>query len=514
MQAQARDCSAFELVWVLCKQRKWFYSFVPLCLFLNTACTTAPIKWAEKGARVGSLPVPPGGSVEVTRQMAVDGVVSHIAALEGPETPGKPVVIGKLGVPDGNREAAPGPEEAPDAPWPDETLKPEGNTRIEPEDAPQIPIVLNKRVRWFIDHYTGPGRVSFAKWLERSTGYIEMMRPILQEEGVPEDLIYIALIESGFDPEAYSWAGASGVWQFMRPTAQRYGLKVNWWIDERRDPVKSTRAAARYFKDLYETFRSWYLAQAGYNAGEGRIQRGLRQVERKDFWTLAKTRYVPLETRNFVPKFVAASILAKNPEAYGFTGLNYAPPLRFEEVPARRSTDLRWIARAAGVSLEEIRRLNPELRRWWTPPNYPDYKLKVPPGTREKIARAIADWNPRLLAHRTYIVQPGDTLGAIARHLGTSVEVLAQFNRLVHPGRIYAGQRLLLFKGVGPGEAEPDSLAKEADGTDAAEDLTVHVVWPGDTIWEMSRRYDAPMGDLMAWNRPSEDARPRPGGKV
>ncbi len=163
----------------------------------------------------------------------------------------------------------------------------EGDTRSDREDRPEIPMVLNARVEWFIRYFTGVNRSVFAKWLERSTRYTDMMRRILREEEVPEDLVYIALIESGFNPKAYSWAGASGPWQFMRGTARKYGLRVNWWIDERRDPVKSTRAAARYFKFLHGTFQSWYLAQAGYNAGEGKIQRGLSRLKKKDFCLLS-----------------------------------------------------------------------------------------------------------------------------------------------------------------------------------------------------------------------------------
>ncbi|MFQ5911842.1 MAG: LysM peptidoglycan-binding domain-containing protein [Nitrospinota bacterium] len=394
--------------------------------------------------------------------------------------------------------------------------QPEGDTRIEKDSGPQIPIVLNAQVRWFIRYFSGPHRSTFARWLARSTRYNDMMRRILREEGVPEDLIYVALIESGYNPKAYSWAGASGIWQFMRSTARRYGLLVNWWIDERRNPVKSTRAAARYFKELHATFQSWHLAQAGYNAGQGRIQRGLRRLRRKDFWTLAKTRYISRETRNFVPKFVAASIIAKNPEAYGFHALVYEEPLRFEEVPVPRPTDLRRIAAAAGVSMRAIQRLNPDLRRWKTPPNYPDYKIKVPPGTSEKVVEAFRRRKSKRFARRGYRVRRGDTLAKIAYSLGTTVEALAELNDLRDPGRIYEGQKLLTPAGTRDGARAVRSASskKSARKARAKAKPRFHVVRPGETLWDISDLYGVPLKDILAWNRLPKDAWIRPGDKI
>ena len=396
------------------------------CLFFLAACTAPPVK---PRVVIGPLPVPEGSDsilspkgrkpIPPVRMAKPSGKPrGSTPELRSPDKPGEAgdrAVIGRLYAPPDAKIApsrpvpgAPKKSVPPAAPKKEDTrIEPEGDTRIEKDGGPQIPIVLNAQARWFIRHYSGPNRATFAKWLERSTRYIGLMRRILREEGVPQDLVYIALIESGFNPRAYSWAGASGLWQFMKSTGRKYGLKINWWIDERRDPLKATRAAARYFKDLHETFRSWYLAQAGYNAGEGRIRRGLRRLKRKDFWTLAKTRYIGRETRSFVPKFIAARLMAKDPKAYGFTTLNYEPPLRFEEVSVHKPTDLRWIAAAAGVSMNVIRSLNPALRRWKTPPNYPDFKINVPPGTSQKVAKAIVDWKPSLYAGRSYEVRKG-----------------------------------------------------------------------------------------------------------
>jgi membrane-bound lytic murein transglycosylase D len=380
----------------------------------------------------------------------------------------------------------------------------EGDTRFKKEAGPEIPMVLNKKVEWFIRYFTGVNRSVFARWLERSTRYRDMMIEILQEEGVPEDLIYIALIESGFNPKAYSWAGASGPWQFMRATGRKYGLKVNWWIDERRDPVKSTRAAARYFKFLHRTFQSWYLAQAGYNAGEGRIRRGLKRLKKKDFWTLARTRYIARETRNFVPKFVAAAMIAKNPEVYGFDSLNYQDPLRFEEVPVPRSTSLHRIAAAAGISVRDLKRLNPSLRRLKTPPNYKAYRIKVPVGTSVKVAAAIRNWKPELYAGGKYRVQSGDTLGEIARNLGTTVDALTELNGLRDPGRIYLGQKLHV-PGKGKGLKRKHS---------ASPSRVIHVVRRGDTLWDISREYGMSVEKILSVNGLPKGARIRPGEKI
>ena len=514
------------------------FVFPVLLLFSLAACTATPVK---PDRVIGPLPVPESaGPLLIPKAWDVSrgkpltpGRIakpsgksfSPAAGLDSPGRRAGPVdraVIGRLYTPPDSviAPSRPAPESPKKSAPPteprdgDARIESEGDTRLEKDGGPQIPIVLNAQVRWFIRYYTGPSRVTFAKWLERSTRYVDFMRGIMREEGVPEDLVYIALIESGFNSRAYSMAGASGIWQFMRSTARRYGLKINWWIDERRDPVKATRAAARYFKDLHKKFRSWHLAQAGYNAGEGKIRRGLNRLKRKDFWTLAKTRLIARETRSFVPKFVAARILAKNPKAYGFTDLEYEPPLRFEEVPVLQPTDLRWIASAAGVSMNVIRSLNPELRRWKTPPGYPGYKIKDPPGVSQKVAKAIADWKPSLYTGKIYEVR--NTLGEIARNLGTTIEALAEANGLKDPGRLVIGQRLILpEKNPKPAKARTGKLSAGAKiESPAAGPAGAHVVLSGESIWDISRRYGVSVANLLSWNHLSKDALIMPGDKI
>ncbi len=260
----------------------------------------------------------------------------------------------------------------------------------QPEQAPpvekavvySVPIVFNEHVEDYINLFQTRLRERFEIWLARSGQYVPMMQKIFKNEDLPEDLVFLALIESGFNPKAYSPADASGPWQFIKKTAQHYGLRVNKWIDERRDPVKSTIAAADYLKNLYGMFQSWTLSMASYNAGEGRIMRAMAASKAEDFWELKQSDHIKDETKNYVPKFMAATIIAKNPEKYGFF-IDYHAPFLYDEVEIKRQTSLKSIAKATGISLEQIKIYNPELKLGTTPPNYPGYHIKLPPGKKE-----------------------------------------------------------------------------------------------------------------------------------
>jgi membrane-bound lytic murein transglycosylase D len=253
----------------------------------------------------------------------------------------------------------------------------------------QFSMVMNQPVKTYLKYFSGTGKANFRASLARSRRYLPMMRRILQEHGLPPELVYLALIESGYNPWARSPAEAVGPWQFIEGTARRYGLKVNGQVDERRDPEKSTRAAARYLKDLYRQFGCWYLALAGYNAGEKRVEGAMRFDVKQDFWTLAQHRRLPQETCNFVPQFIAAALIARNPENFGFSKLNYHKPLIFHTVKVPGGTDLRRFAEELQVSLEEIRGLNPELNQWVAPRAQREYLFKVPLH-KKKEARRLA----------------------------------------------------------------------------------------------------------------------------
>jgi membrane-bound lytic murein transglycosylase D len=253
----------------------------------------------------------------------------------------------------------------------------------------QIPVVLNQSVKASVKYFSGAGKANFQACLARSGRYLPMIRRILKRHALPPELAYLALVESGYNPQARSPAEAVGLWQFIAETARRYGLKVNGQVDERLDPEKSTRAAARYLKDLYRQFGCWYLAVASYNAGENRVEGAMRRTERKDFWALAQQRRLPQETCKFVPQFIAAALIARNPEHYGFSKPTDHKPLTFDTVNVPGGTDLRRFAAILQVSLEEIKQLNPELNQWVAPEDQREYLLKVPP-QKKKAARRLA----------------------------------------------------------------------------------------------------------------------------
>ena len=294
-----------------------------------------------------------------------------------------------------------------------------------------IPIVVNARVEQFIQCFQTTLREKFVTWLARSGKYIPIMKRLLREQGLPEDLVYMAFIESGFDPYAYSRSKAVGPWQFIYLTGKRYGLKVNWWVDERRDPEKSTIAAAKYLKDLYETFACWYLAAAGYNAGEYKIIKAIKRHRTEDFWTLTKVRYLKRETKDYVPLMIAAALVAKDPEKYGFTDVEYQKPLRYERVKVPELTGLSLVAKACEASLEEIKDLNPELRRGVTPPNENDYEIKIPFGRKDlfevtfQILQAFEKYE-----FKTHLVKKGETLKGIAKLYRVDLEPLLELNHL------------------------------------------------------------------------------------
>lgn len=320
-----------------------------------------------------------------------------------------------------------------------------------------IPIVVNDKVLSWIDFFQGAGRERFTLYLERSHRYLPMMRAVLKQNGLPEDLVYVALIESGFNPKAFSRARASGPWQFIYRTGVRYGLKANVWVDERRDPEKSTIAAAQYLKDLYAMFNDWYLAMAGYNAGEGKVGRAIRRYETADFWEVSNRPYLRGETKNYVPKMIAAALIGKSPKKYGFKELNYHLPLDYEMVVVDGMIDLRVAARLAETTYEELKELNPELKLWLTPPNE-SYALKVPSGSAKKFVEAYASLTPEeKVAEKTHLVKRGETLPSIAKRAGLPLAYLTTINKGSH---VRAGQSILIP--YAPPEGERWALIDES----------------------------------------------------
>ncbi|HEX2211498.1 MAG TPA: transglycosylase SLT domain-containing protein [Longimicrobium sp.] len=326
-----------------------------------------------------------------------------------------------------------------------------------------IPVVRNAPVERFIGIFTGRQQDRMALYLKRSGRYEGMIRAKLREKGMPEDLLYLSMIESGFNPTAKSHASAVGLWQFIEGTGKRYGLRVDSYVDERRHPEKSTDAALRYLQDLHDQFGSWYLAAAAYNTGEGRVARVMRQVTGKeqghdsDFWRIRGR--LPSETREYVPLMVAAALIGKEPHKYGLGGVQRWMPLEHDEVQVPAGTRLSVVAEAVGVSENELKRLNPHLVRSMTPPGKNAYAVRVPRGRTERYAANFAtvqtraaeaaarerrEEQRRLAALRRHTVRRGESLWTIARRYDTTVKRVQAANGMGSRSRIRPGQRLVI----------------------------------------------------------------------
>lgn len=288
-------------------------------------------------------------------------------------------------------------------------------------------------------------RERFSIWLSRSGRYLDLMKEILRSKNVPEEIVFLSLIESGFSPLAYSRARAVGYWQFIAGTAKRYGLVIDWWRDERRDPVKSTSAAAEYLTDLYGMFGSWKLAMAAYNAGEGKILRALNRSKSKDYWSLLKTGYIKRETKSYVPHFIAASMIAVNPERFGFGGIDYHEPFEYDEVQIEKPLDLEIAAKCAETTVDVIKDLNPELRRWCTPLNVPVYTLRIPSGTKDVFLKNLAEIpeEERFTVDK-YTVKKGDTISGIAKKTGVPVSAILVLNSINKNTSLKPGTQIAL----------------------------------------------------------------------
>ncbi|MCZ7626693.1 MAG: hypothetical protein C3F12_12835 [Candidatus Methylomirabilota bacterium] len=399
-----------------------------------------------------------------------------------------------------------------------------------------VPIVLNERVQEYIEYYQTRKWGVMSRALERSGRYLPMMREIFREQGLPEDLVNLAYVESGFNSRAYSRAKASGIWQFIKATGNRYGMRVNYWLDERRDPEKATRAAAAYLKDLYEMFQSWPLALAAYNAGEHRVQRAIETQGTTDFWSLR----LPKETELFVPAFMAATIIAKDPDQYGFVA-PVEEPWEVERVTVPGAIKLSSVAQAVGVSSDLLRDLNPALMRGVTPVHAAEHQILLPPGTGE-ILMANLDRLPRYTDRKpsrtaekrqgakrrkatgaamaaagrggsrgrsvavnkkttpssspsgVHVVKRGDTLYKIARTYGVDLDALRRWNDLDRRAMLKPGLALRVVAQASNGQRE------KGRSTRASAAHVRYRVRRGDTLWEIARVHDVTPDELRRWN--------------
>jgi membrane-bound lytic murein transglycosylase D len=390
-----------------------------------------------------------------------------------------------------------------------------------------IPVELNDAVVAYIRFFQTDAREHFSRWLARSTKWLPSMRGILEKEGVPVDLVYLSMIESGFNAYAYSPAKAAGLWQFMVGTSRRYGIKTDFWIDERRDPIKATEAASKYLRDLRERYHGdWYLAWAGYNAGEGKVDKAIRRESTRDFWRMmTKGRTLRAETKHYVPKLIAAALIAKHPERFGFH-VEYEEPFDSDEVVIPDATDLKVIADAAGISVEKVRELNPELRRFCTPPD--EFTLRLPKGSKDQFAANFDKVGPEeRLRFTQHKVEKGEPLAKIARAYGVSEAAIMRTNglksyRQVKVGKVIvipvgkasrgllAGAQLEDRRGRGHAQARTPVQKSVAVATAAAvrakdaERMSfkhaVYVVKPGDTLWGIAAKFSTTVGRIKRLN--------------
>ncbi|HTS80341.1 MAG TPA: LysM peptidoglycan-binding domain-containing protein [Myxococcaceae bacterium] len=416
-----------------------------------------------------------------------------------------------------------------------------------------IPLEMQPTVAQYIQFFQGPGRKWFRKWMSRSTRYIPMMTPLLERGGLPRDTVYLAMIESGFSPGATSWARAAGPWQFISSTARRFGLRQDFWVDERRDPAKATVAAGRYLNELHGVLGHWYLAWAGYNAGGEKLRRMMQRRGTSDFWALSDGKGLARETKHYVPKLIACALVAKHPRSFGFSDdeFEFQKPFDVDEVPVVEPTDLDVLARAAGTSTETLRELNPELRRWCTPPASAarPYLVKVPRGTRDTVVAALARIPAQeRLTYRIHHVRKGDTLSRIALQYHSAPEAILQFNRLrsaktlrintelavpVPSSRALAEAGQGLERQVARARAQgyvapapedeipagtrtghPRALAQGAIKSELVDGKTrvQYGVQNGDSLWTIAQRFAVSVEQLQGWN--SLDRRARRGLQI
>lgn len=362
---------------------------------------------------------------------------------------------------------------------------------------------MGKPIQQWMDYFTGRGRKWFQRALDRGAPIMSTMQERLTRAGLPADMVYLSMIESGFNNHARSRSRAVGAWQFMKSTGKNYGLKITPWIDERRDPIKATHAAIKYLSDLRDMFDDWYLAMMAYNAGEGKIARAINRYRTRDPEKLLKHSYLKRETRNYVPKFIAAMTIAKDPEKYGFEKPR-ATPYTYATVMAKKPVSLKTLANHLDVSYNDLRDLNAELITNITPPNT-EYPLKVPHELKEKTESAITLAYAKIptTPYGTHKVHRGDTLSRIARRYGTTVSTLKQVNAsLTHTHLLQIGQNLVVpvtpqYASQYTSESVDRVIAAAEDSrvhtsitvASAAQGRTVHTVSRGENLWSISKKY-------------------------
>ena len=355
-----------------------------------------------------------------------------------------------------------------------------------------LPLMLTDPVAGYINYFSTRGRGTLEHALIRGGRYQDMIQKILRQEGVPQELIYLAQAESGFHPLAVSRVGARGMWQFMGSRARGYGLQRSWWVDERQDPEKATHAAARHLKDLYNQFGDWYLAMAAYNSGPGTVQQAVRRTGYADFWELYRRNVLPKETRNYVPIIVAVTIMAKNPAQYGLDQLETEKPIAYDTVKIDYPVDLRLVAECVDAPAATLQELNPSLLRWTTPKNQ-EFELRLPAGTKASYLGAIqAIPQDMRVWWRYHKIAPGDTLTSIAGEYHSTPHAIAQANDLEIQADLEPESRLVIP--IAPGKHPPSEQATYARR------ITRYKVHKGDTVQSVADNFGVPPVMVRRWN--------------
>jgi membrane-bound lytic murein transglycosylase D len=356
-----------------------------------------------------------------------------------------------------------------------------------------LPLMMTDEVAAYINYFSGRGRGILERGLVRSGRYQEMIQSVLKEEGVPQDLIYLAQAESGFHPLALSRVGARGMWQFMAGRASGYGLERTKWVDDRQDPQKATRAAARHLKDLFKQFGDWYLAMAAYNSGPGRVQSAVKRTGYADFWELYRRNVLPKETRNYVPIILAVTIMAKNPTQYGLTELVLDKPQPFDEIKIDYPVDLRLVAQCIDVTPADLQDLNPSLLRWTTP-EQDDFDLRLPVGSKEKYEQAIAAVPQDMRVWwRYHKVTAGDTVASIARAYRSTPHAIVRANKLDPDAELASDAKLVIPIPAGRHAASEDTQTY-------ARRFTRYKVRRGDTAQTVADNFGVPVAMVRRWN--------------
>ncbi|WP_413944260.1 LysM peptidoglycan-binding domain-containing protein [Bdellovibrio sp. HCB-162] len=395
---------------------------------------------------------------------------------------------------------------------------PEG-PKVVDQELESIPTEVNPLVEKWIAYFQGRGRPHMERYLARSTRYEKLMKKVLRDNGLPEDLFYIALIESGFSSQATSHAAAVGYWQFIRGTGKRYGLEISAFVDERRDPVFATQAAAEYFKGLYSVFGSWYLAMASYNVGENRVKREVMNHYTRDFWELARKKRLPKETINYVPKFIAAKMIGKDPAKYGFDDIDYLPPIEFDHITLKQPVNLRSMAEKLNLNYEDFKALNPKFKGEVATVKGEELILRIPPGTTEAATVAANESvvaNVQFIADsgdtQAYRIRRGDTLSTVARKYRTTVAYLRDLNdlprrkplrvgmRIYVPDRTPIRDRTSVNRSIVAKKSAPaDSGIQKVSATVSA-DGRYYIVQSGDSLFTIARKYSTSVSELQRLN--------------